>query len=193
MRHVVLLFIGLLTACTATSRTTTTTAVIHPRESTTTIDLSEAISSILSGDPHGALQLTNAESRESPWREYIRGVALADLKRPDDAAAAFDAAARLFASTFDGAHGRCQSRSTERRARTTTRTAATKRARRTATTRRSFARATLTTPRWRSTTRATACRADALAIGYSVGMAGRAKALKVPFDVRGVCPHIKSV
>ena len=107
MRHAVLLFIGLLTACApTTSRTTTTAAVVQPRESVAAHDQSEAIGSILSGDPHRALELTNAEKRESAWRDYVRGVALADLKRPDDAAEAFDAAARLFLYTPDGAHGR---------------------------------------------------------------------------------------
>lgn len=66
--------------------------------------LSNAFGMILANDPVRALAMLDAEPRESPWRDYARGVALADLGRTNAAAQAFDAAARGFGPSE--AHGR---------------------------------------------------------------------------------------
>ncbi len=58
--------------------------------------LSEALVAIHGGRPREALALLDADTHESPWRDYARGVALADLRRAGDAARAFDDAAHGF-------------------------------------------------------------------------------------------------
>ena len=55
--------------------------------------VSDAVTAILRGDDRRALALLDAGGRASGWREYYRGVALADLGQTDDAVRAFDAAA----------------------------------------------------------------------------------------------------
>jgi tetratricopeptide (TPR) repeat protein len=64
--------------------------------------LSAAFGAILANAPARALSLLDADPRESPWRDYARGVALADLRRTNDAAEAFDAAARSFGRDVHG-------------------------------------------------------------------------------------------
>ena len=58
--------------------------------------LTAAVTASLAGDDWRALALLDA-AEPSAWRDYDRGVALADLRRPDEAARAFDAAAQAFA------------------------------------------------------------------------------------------------
>ena len=58
--------------------------------------LSDAITAVLTHDPTRALALLDSDQSRGPWRDYVRGVALADLHRTDDAAAAFDVAERAF-------------------------------------------------------------------------------------------------
>ena len=80
---------------------TLTAAVVGPRFAPTApVDdaLSDAIGASLAGEDERALALLDRETRESPWRDYARGVALAGLHSTDDAAHAFDAAARAFPS-----------------------------------------------------------------------------------------------
>ncbi|HSQ64219.1 MAG TPA: hypothetical protein VLM85_13425 [Polyangiaceae bacterium] len=55
--------------------------------------LSEAATAILAGDDTRALALLDADRRQSAWREYYRGVALAGLHRTEEAARAFESAA----------------------------------------------------------------------------------------------------
>jgi len=55
--------------------------------------LSEAVTAILAGDDTRALALLDADRRQSAWREYYRGVALAGLRRTEEASRAFDSAA----------------------------------------------------------------------------------------------------
>jgi tetratricopeptide (TPR) repeat protein len=58
--------------------------------------LTRAVTASLAGHDARALALLDADAEPSAWRDYDRGVALGALGRPDEAARAFDAAARAF-------------------------------------------------------------------------------------------------
>jgi len=65
--------------------------------------LSAAISAILAHDAKRALALLDSDTSTEGWVQYNRGVALADLRRTDEAATAFDAAKTRFHDDKDRA------------------------------------------------------------------------------------------